>query len=179
TRGPPKVPRGSGGPSVFGTMTDLVIRNARNSDRAWMAALLRERWGSTRIVTRGCVHDADRLSGFVAETGGKPIGLATYRLAADACEIVSLDSLRQGIGVGSGLIGAVCDRARKQACPRVWLITTNDNWPAMRFYLRRGFQFVAVHRGAVDAARRLKPDIAATGVDGIPITDEIEMELPL
>ena len=160
-------------------MTDVIVRDSRGTDQARMAGLLRERWGSTRVVTRGRLHDADRLPAFVAEAGGELAGVATYRLADDACEIVSLDSLREGIGVSSALIRTLCERARGQGCGRVWLITTNDNWPAMRFYLRRGFQFVAVHRGAVEHARRLKPEIPATGVDGIPIIDEIEMELRL
>lgn len=35
---------------------------------------------------------------------------------------------------------------------------------------------VAVHRKAVDEARRLKPEIPLIGNDGIPIRDEIELE---
>ncbi|MGD8245715.1 MAG: hypothetical protein PVG25_02965 [Anaerolineae bacterium] len=62
---------------------------------------------------------------------------------------------------------------------RIWLITTNDNLAALRFYQRRGFSLVAVHPGAVDQARTLKPEIPAIGHSGIPIRDEIELELPL
>jgi len=36
-----------------------------------------------------------------------------------------------------------------------------------------------VHRGAVAAARALKPEIPLIGDDGILIRDEIELELPL
>jgi hypothetical protein len=59
----------------------------------------------------------------------------------------------------------------------VWLVTTNDNLDALRFYQRRGLRLVAVHAGAVDEARRLKPEIARVGEYGIPIRDEIELEL--
>jgi hypothetical protein len=35
---------------------------------------------------------------------------------------------------------------------------------------------VAVHRNAVEQARRIKPQIPAVGSDGIPLRDEIELE---
>lgn len=40
-------------------------------------------------------------------------------------------------------------------------------------------RLVAVHQGAVDAARRLKPAIPLIGKHGIPIHDELELELEL
>ncbi len=61
----------------------------------------------------------------------------------------------------------------------MFLITTNDNTPALRFYQRRGFRLVALRPGAIDAARRLKPGIPAVGLDGIPLRDEIELEQAL
>jgi RimJ/RimL family protein N-acetyltransferase len=62
---------------------------------------------------------------------------------------------------------------------RVWLITTNDNTAALRFYQRLGFDLVALHRDAVDAARSIKPSIPLVGNDGIPIRHELELELRL
>ena len=70
-------------------------------------------------------------------------------------------------------------RAARQAagCTRLWVITTNDNVNALRFYQRRGFCLVTVHRGAVDRSRAtLKPEIPAAGAYGIPLRDEIELE---
>ena len=61
---------------------------------------------------------------------------------------------------------------------RLWLVTTNDNLPAIHFYLRRGLHVAAVHDGAVEADRALKPEIPAVNpVNGLPIRDLIEMEL--
>jgi hypothetical protein len=77
------------------------------------------------------------------------------------------------------LLQAVCDAARKACCNRLWLITTNDNVDALRFYQRFGFSLVALHRDAVRESRRLKPSIPETGKDGIPIRDEIELEMQL
>jgi hypothetical protein len=38
---------------------------------------------------------------------------------------------------------------------------------------------VAVHRGAITEARRLKPEIPLLGIDDIPIRDEIELQMKL
>ena len=94
-------------------------------------------------------------------------------------EVVTLDSLRPGRGIGTALIEAVKSAASAAGCRRLWLITTNDNLHALGFYQKRGFRLVAVHPGAVDAARRLKPEIPLNGNDGIPIRDEIELEIVL
>ena len=70
--------------------------------------------------------------------------------------------------------------ARERRCGRLWLVTTNDNGPAIQFYRNRGMRLAAVHHGAVDAARRdLKPEIPLHGVGGVPIHDEVEFEIVL
>jgi hypothetical protein len=58
----------------------------------------------------------------------------------------------------------------------VWLITSNDNLNALRFYQRRGYRLAAVHRDAIVLARQIKPEIPLVGDFGIPLTDEIELE---
>lgn len=155
------------------------VRPLEEADRAWAYRLLAGRWGSTRMVTRGVLHDLTRLPGLVAWRAGERAGLLTYHLAGDSCEIVSLDSLVEGAGVGSALIAAAQEMARAAGCQRVWLVTTNDNLPALRFWQKRGFRLVAVHADAVDEARRLKPEIPATGLEGIPLRDELELALAL
>jgi Acetyltransferase (GNAT) family len=68
-------------------------------------------------------------------------------------------------------------RAARHGCARLWLVTTNDNVDALRFYQRHGFRLAAVHRGAVDDSRgRLKPEIPVVGAYGMPLRDEIELE---
>lgn len=156
-----------------------LVRPLATVDRDWVARLLEEHWGSVRIVTRGQVYQGDALPGFVAVQGEERVGLLTYRFEGDACEIVSLDSLVSGLGVGSALIEAVKKEAVRAGCRRLWLITTNDNLPALRFYQKRGFELVAVHRRALELSRRLKPSIPQVGLDGIPLRDEIELEMPL
>ncbi len=104
------------------------------------------------------------------------MGLITYCLEDKNCEIVSLNSLKPSVGIGTALVEAVKDVAGKSGCKRVWLITTNDNLNALRFYQKRGFSLATIHRNAVEKSRKLKP-IPLTGFDGIPIRDEIELEL--
>jgi ribosomal protein S18 acetylase RimI-like enzyme len=87
---------------------------------------------------------------------------------------------QQWRGVGSALLQLVDQVATEQGCRRLWLITTNDNVDALRFYQRRGFRLAALHRGAVDDCRaRLKPEIPTVGDYGIPLRDELELDKQL
>lgn len=157
----------------------FTIREVEKSDRNWIAHFLDEQWGSTRIVSRGQVYLAHLLSGFIAEKDGEPVGLITYSLENDACEIVTLDSILCGKGVGTALIEAVKKVMTEHGCKRIWLITTNDNLNALRFYQKRGFVLAALHPNALSESRKLKPEIPLYGLDGIPLRDEIELHLLL
>lgn len=157
----------------------MKIRAIEEKDRGWVQSLLHERWGSTNIVTRGRVHQAEKLPGFIAHLEEQPKGFITYQIENEDCEIVSLDSLESGRGIGSTLIKSVIDLARSENCNRVWLITTNDNTEALRFYQKIGFELVDIHRNAIKESRKLKPEIPEKGNDGIPIRDEIELEIVL
>jgi len=160
-------------------MDGIQIVPITTTHRAWVRQTLSEHWGSPQLVSRGKVHAGDRLPGFIALRQGQAAGLATYHLAGQQCEIVSLDSLAPGLGIGSALIEAVKALAQGTGCRRLWLVTTNDNLPAIRFYQKRGFHLVAVHPDAVQISRTLKPCIPETGLEGIPIRDELEFEIIL
>ncbi len=58
---------------------------------------------------------------------------------------------------------------------RLWLVVTNDNTPALRFYQGRGWDLVALHAGEAERDRRLKPEIPERGRDGIPIRHLLEL----
>lgn len=161
------------------TIGGFVVRELTPADRAWVQDVLRRYWASMIQVTRGRRIQADELPGFAAMRDGEEVGLITYEIRGDACEIVTHNSLAGHGGIGSCLLVAVRAKAREAGCKRLWLVTTNDNTPALRFYQRRDFDIVAVHRNAVRDARRLKPEIPDAGLDGIPIRHEIEMEYML
>ena len=160
-------------------MSELEIVQLSLEHREWAEGLVRERWGDSIIVTRGRIHDTSALPGFVALKAGEPAGLATFNVEGGQCEMISMDSLIEGIGIGGALIEAVRDEALSRDCSRLWLITTNDNQKAFKFYRKRGFRLVAVHQNALEETRRLKPGLPLSGIDGIPLRDEIEMEIQL
>ena len=157
----------------------MLIREIAAADRERLAEILTDSWGSTRMASRGRLLDLREHRGFVADDDGEWRGYATYDVEGSALEVTVLDSLAPGRGVGAALLAACVQIAVASSCERVWLVTTNDNVDALRFYQRRGFEIVAFHRGSVDEARRtLKPEIPLLGEHDIPIRDELELELP-
>ncbi len=152
------------------------IRDLVPGDRSWVETLLTEHWGSPYVVSRGRLHDAATLPGFVAVRGSALLGLLTYRLADRQCEVVTLNSLEPGRGIGTALLAAARERARRAGAGRLWLITTNDNLTALAFYQKHGLVLVRLHPAAVAESRRLKPEIPLVGNNGIPIRDELELE---
>ena len=158
----------------------LLLRDAESGDRDWMMRRLCASWGeSATAVAGGRRHDLAELPACVALLDGEPAGIVTYRIEGDECELVTLDSFAERRGVGSALLERVVSLARRRRCRRLWPITTNDNLNALRFYQRRGLRLVSVRPDAVVEARKLKPEIPAMGAEGIPIRDEIELELEL
>ncbi len=157
----------------------INVREKTADDNEWMAEVVTENWGSTRIVTRGRVHDVESIPGYVAEKDGERVGLLTYQIYGKECELITMNAFEKGVGIGTALLDALRDKAKEHDCRGIWLITTNDNVDAMRFYQKKGFFFVDVHRDAVLTARRLKPEIPEIGLYGIPIRDEIELVMPL
>ena len=150
----------------------MMIRDRRDDDIPWMRALLQQRWGGTVMMARGETIDVMALPALVA---GAREGLATYRVTGDEAELVSLDAVTPGRGVGTRLVDALVERLKQQGVRRLWVTTTNDNLSALAFYQKRGFALQRVHPGAMDETRKLKPGIPLIGQNGIPLRDEIEL----
>lgn len=158
---------------------DFVIRPVTPLDRGEIARIITERWRADIIVVHGTIYRPSTLPGFIACREGEWLGLVTYHIEGDGCELVTLDSFYPSIGIGTALLQSVKEVAITAKCKRLWLVTTNDNLNALRFYQRRGFVLVAIYRNAVEKARELKPEIPAIGACGIPLRDEIELEMAL
>ncbi|HET6821807.1 MAG TPA: GNAT family N-acetyltransferase [Anaerolineales bacterium] len=156
-----------------------TLRRLSPSDLPRLRQFWIEHWGGEEMITRGNVYSPEQLDGFVAEDGEECIGLITFFIKDGECEVTSLDSLRSGEGIGSKLIEQVMEEARARKCKRLFLITTNDNLNALGFYQKRGFEIVAVYRGAVNESRKIKPGIPLVGYNNIPLRDEIELEISL
>ncbi len=152
------------------------MRALTEADRAWLRAEAPRLFGAQVVISRGVAHPVAELDGFLIPEEG----LATYRCEADDCELVTIDAFTPLRGVGTRLLEAVEEAARARGCRRVWLITTNDNLEALRFYQRRGYRLSALYPGAVDdVSRVLKPQIPTVGEFGIPLRDELELSKPL
>ena len=157
----------------------MNVRPREAADQAAAQAFL-ARHNSLRAARLGeLVHPLDHPAVVAEAADGRLLGMLTYVPQPDwrRCEILSLHADEQWHGTGTALIGAVERLARRHGCVRLWVITTNDNVDALRFYQRRGFYLVTVHRGAVDRSRAsLKPEIPPLGAYGIPLRDELELE---
>lgn len=156
------------------------IRAVGEQDRTWIKDLIKSQWGDDRVVIQGEIYFPDRLPGFIAfQPDTVAIGLITYQIEGEVCEIITLNSLVENRGVGTSLVEAVVEEAARFGCRRLCLTTTNDNQSAIDFYRNRGFRLREIRKGAVDRARELKPSIPELSPTGVQISDEWEFEMIL
>jgi len=161
-------------------VTEVRVRDLVADDRAWAAGLLTARFVTPLQARLGELIDPMTLDGLVAESEGRPIGFATVQESPDSgMEVVTLVADPPGQGAGTALLETAWHVAAASGHHRLWLVTTNDNLPALHFFLRRGMRVAAVHAGAVERDRELKPEIPPfNGDNGLPIRDLVELELP-
>ena len=157
----------------------MVVRELLLHERAWLEQQLRRSWGSATIVSGGRSRDASQLPALVCACGDELVGLATFEVRGSECELVTIEALRRGQGIGSALLDAVVVQARRRGCRRLMLVTTNDNLAALGFYQRRGMRC-----GRCTAERSMRragssPRYSLIGESGIPIDDELELELAI
>lgn len=155
----------------------LPVRALSGADEAWATDLLIDVMSGPPIVSRGVLYDGTELPGLVAELDGAPVGLLLYDISDGELHVVYLASTVERVGAGTSLLDAAIALGHDQGCRRAWLVTTNDNVTAFRFYQRRGWELVAVHLDSLEESRRLKPTIPLVGHEGIPIRHEIEFEV--
>lgn len=147
-----------------------------DNNRAAVNEFIKKQWFSTKMAVGGRLIDMTKLDGIITLENDEIIGLCTYVIYGGECEIISLDSLNEGIGIGSELVARVIETARKLHCKMVKLLTTNDNINTIKFYQRRGFDMCRLYCNAVNMSRKLKPSIPLKGDFDIPIKHEIEFE---
>ena len=155
--------------------SQLVIRRIVDNDRDQVRDFLRENWGSSLLINSKAEHEGSELPGFILYADGFIVGLLTYHINGEDCELVSLNSSLTGRGVGSMLLRSLEDEANEHGCKRIWAITTNDNTQALRFYQKRGYEMEAIYFDSLAQLRERKPSIPAFGQDGIALRSEVEM----
>ncbi len=172
-------------PELWPRPSGPLVRDLTGGDRDWLAEVVTAAWGLP-VVSLSGAHDVVRLPGLVAEQepGGARLGVLTYRVQAGpggagqpGLEVVTLNSLAEGRGIGTALLAGARQRAR-QARQRLWLSTGNDNVRAIGFYQRRGMDIVALHRNFADEVRKIKPWLPADPDGGIAFRHAIELEYP-
>jgi ribosomal protein S18 acetylase RimI-like enzyme len=157
----------------------IEVRPRRPADALAVEEFLAERQ-SERVARLGRLENPLDHPALLAKRDGALAGVLTYVIGADECEILTLPAAEPARGVGTALVDAVERLAAERSCRRLWVLTTNDNVDALRFYQRRGFRLVELRPGAVDDSRaRLKPEIPEVGDHGIPLRDEIVLDKEL
>ena len=160
-------------------MDTFEIRDIQEKDFSAIEPIIKEEWGSLRIVSKGKLYNASHLKGVVVESNNKIQGFLLYVISDLTCEVIALKSLIENMGIGSKLLSKAREIAESEGCNKLIVITTNDNIHAQEFYKKRGFTHVNTYINAVNDSRQLKPEIPFTNEQGIPITDELEFEITL
>jgi len=148
-----------------------------DTDRTDVAAFVERFWNSRVSMSRGKAFYPHLERGFIERRDGAIVGLITYHIEGDLMELLTLNATLEGEGIGSSLMLDAIEKARHEGCRRVLLAITNDRLRAIGFYQRLGFRMMAINLGVVDEARKVKPQIPQVGERGVPIHDEIVMEL--
>ena len=85
----------------------VFVRSLHYGDRGWKLATLDRGWGTTAVARLAELVDAAPLPGYVALDGDQRVGLLTYFDRADGIEVVTVQALEEGRGVGRALMDAV------------------------------------------------------------------------
>jgi GNAT superfamily N-acetyltransferase len=128
------------------------------------------------VVSLGRLFDPARLPGLVAWEAGQRAGVLAFVEEPGGAEVVLVAADPPGRGAGTALLRALEATGGERGWERLRLGTTNDNMGALRFYQRRGWDLVTLHRGAVERDRELKPEIPLLGRDGIALRHTLELE---
>lgn len=156
-------------------MFNLNIEEINKENKGKVISFFKEHWGSSEMVISSGIYQCENLDGFIYEENDQIIGLVTYVIKRDEIEIISLDSIQEGKGIGTALIEKIENLAKQKQIKIVRLVTTNDNLNALRFYQKRGYRITSIIPNAVNEARKIKPSIPLIGTDGIPLNDELEL----
>lgn len=136
-------------------------------------------WGSDFVVSRRRVSYPHKGKAFVLEDNNRITGLAAYEITGQECELTLIEVMERNKGYGAALFEKVLQAAKEAGCRRLWLVTTNNNARAQRFYEKQGMILKAVHKDAMNESRRIKPSIPLKDENGVEIKDEMEFEISL
>ena len=156
----------------------FTLRQKTRADNKKVVEIIQQ-WGSEIIVSRGKSYSAHNTDGILACMDSIIAGICLYNIEATECEIILLEVFKEKIGIGSAFIEKMKEVSKERRCTRLWLITTNDNIDAIKFYQKKGFYISGFYGNAIEESRKIKPQIPFIGHYQIPIRDEIELEMKI
>lgn len=157
----------------------LTIKELTSQDYAFIKNHIDTNYGGEPLVIRTKKYYSKSLPGFVAVYDEKIVGFLLYEIINTNCEIIVFEVFEKFQGTGTQILDKLKSMARSKGCNRLFLMTTNDNLDALRFYQRRGFHISAIHIDSIKESRKIKPSIGFTGDHEIPLRDEIDLEMGL
>ena len=160
-----------------GKSVQITLRDSTIQDQNWIKEFIHSAWGAELIVVHGDKFYPAELNAIIAERSGIPVGLATYFINTTSIEVVTLNSLTSGAGIGKKLIQSLIDKARIKAMERVWLITTNDNTSALTFYQKLGFHIVKLYPDAVSKSREINLRFPSPVSMGFPSVMKLSLSI--
>ncbi|MFO1259104.1 MAG: GNAT family N-acetyltransferase [Gammaproteobacteria bacterium] len=158
---------------------EIKIRSLTQDDALWLKNVIDNDWGGNPLVVRTVSYYPHKMAGLVAFQGAKRIGVLSYEIRKEICEIIVFEVFDKFQGIGTQMLDSLKEIVKKEGCKQIYLMTTNDNLDALRFYQKRGFIISGIHIDSVKKSREIKPTIGLTGDYGIPVRDEIDLTLDL
>jgi ribosomal protein S18 acetylase RimI-like enzyme len=158
-------------------VSGLVVRPI--DDPEAVAKLIDRAGNGAFLVIRGIVYEAHALRAVVAERDGEVVGYAPYSLAGHIAFVCVMSNFFEDEEVTRALIGAVEALCRRAGRGFLRAVTSNDAIELLGLLQQLGYRIVAIWPNAMDLVRELKPRLPAIAANGVPIRDEIELEIAL
>lgn len=156
---------------------EYFVKKTNKKDSPWLKKIYLKYYGGKFCVFLGRKFFLETLPGYYLENEKqKKIGLITYEIKKNVCEIMTLNAFQKFKGIGTCLLKKVIKTAKDNKCKKIKALTTNDNIDALRFYQKRGFRIFKIHKNALKKDRKLKPSIPKLGDYKIPMLDAIELQ---
>ncbi|RQO65961.1 GNAT family N-acetyltransferase [Pedobacter sp. KBW06] len=152
-----------------------MVEKVTGEEKETVKKLFIDNWNTDFMISNGKIHKIDHLESYLYKNEKGILGIITYCIENNEIEIVSLDSFAENKGIGTALVNTVVQKFKEGGFSRLWLITTNDNLHALKFYQRRNFTISKIHLDAVKKARNIKPSIPLYAENNISIEHEIEL----
>jgi len=89
--------------------SEFKISLISDKDKRLISHFISGSWGSSLSVSRGKILDTVNLAGFVCKENDRIIGLVTYHIENNECEIVTLNSVVKNKGLGTKLLNSVLE----------------------------------------------------------------------